>query len=321
MTSIEIVSTILALFGLLFAFETPRKHFVSIFASHPPLDLQKALDETAIDIHYAGNFVDQLSNLANRKEQMATLSIANRSSHVLRLSIDIYGTRINGELFGPYSSTYGNVVDGSIRNTKGSRVILLDPSETCTFDLLPFVKQVSEATISHSSNRSLIFDIPEQVISGLNNINQKLTLKPIEYFPRKPNHHEVDGIGWVANIHTQYRDGLSVNRVLFGGIAKCDTADVLQEVKAKQVGYFLFLDGFRPSGYSYVAKRGDVRAGMWVKDDFACICDNRGEFGAIINADTTRFDGFDEHNLCPLFFHALCVAKNGSYVADKPLQF
>lgn len=275
------------------------------------LNDEQLIKDSTIEVFYKGNYIDCITS-GNNSEQVAELKVESRSNQTLTLEVHGFAAPINGGLLGPFSTHYQGVERFSVTNS--GRSIVLKPNGSISFDLAPFAKTIAGRAASVDETSRLLFDVPESDIVGINSKGESVSVEPIDYSPPLPSVSAFEGTGITLCIRIGCGD-VVINKFLFGGWARKDQTSSPLSIDKKGNGFFIFLDGFNPAGYSFISKNGHEKEGRWVKDDFTCLDDSVGAIGKSYRGRMIRIGAFDR-GLCPLFAHVLLVTN-----AATPINF
>lgn len=81
---IEAIGILLAIVGLIFAFEAPRRQFVQLFKKIPPVEHDFQV-KTLFSVHNGGNELGQIGTNKTKKTYVLEWNIRNRSDRVIQL--------------------------------------------------------------------------------------------------------------------------------------------------------------------------------------------------------------------------------------------
>lgn len=281
-------------------------------ASTDSSDDDKVLQDAAVELFYEGNLLDCIAN-GGYSDQIAKLRIESRTNKTLEIEVHGFAAPIEGGLLGPFSTHYQGVERFSV--TKNGSCIPLKPNGAIDLDISSFARELAGRQASSADTSRLLFDVPDKDIVVKTPEGQSVPIAPIEYCPPLPTVGDFKGVGAVIQIR-MFFDGIEFNKILYGGWAIKDIRDRLQEINPKSNTVFMFLDGFNPAGYSYVATNGAQKGGRWLRDRFACITNNVGRVGASYQGRVISIEAASSVSWCPLFAHALLVTNS-----PTPLEF
>lgn len=276
------------------------------------LNDEQLIKDSAIEVFYRGNYIDCIASGSN-SDQVAELKIESRSNKTLSLEVYGYAAPIKGGLLGPFSTHYQGVERFSV--TDSGSPIVLKPNGSISLDLAPLAKSIAGRVVSEDETSSLLFDVPEADIVGINSKGESVAVEPVAYSPHLPTVSAFEGTGITLWIRITL-GAVDINKFLFGGWARKDQTSSLLSIDKKGNGIFMFMDGFHPAGYSFTSTNGNQKEGRWVEDKLTCLEDCVGAIGRSYQGRVIRIQAVSDTRLCPLFSHALLVTN-----APTPVNF